>query len=86
MGLPTMQNGIWVSMIGTRKIQSADTNFLTAILKMFIGAACSRYKPELANTAMAKSNTRRQNWNAQCARNEKIIQTLQWAIQCAKLL
>src|SRR5438105_6384097 len=62
--LVNMQNGISESTIATRRIRRADTNFRTAISKMFIGADCLRQNPELANMAIPKSKTRRQNWNA----------------------
>src|SRR6266436_5327983 len=58
-----MQNGISGSTIATRRIRRADTSFRTAISKMFIAAGYSRQKPELANMAISKSKTRRQNWN-----------------------
>src|SRR5947207_13523790 len=58
-----MQNGISGSMIATQRIRRADTNFRTAISKMFIAAGCLRQKPELANMVTPKSKTRRRNWN-----------------------
>jgi hypothetical protein len=60
-----MQNGIWGLTIITRRIPSKDTSSPMAISKMFIGAGCSRRRPELANMATPKSKTRRRNWNRQ---------------------
>ena len=62
-GFGNMQNGISGSMIATRRIRRADTNFRTAISRMFIAAGCLRQKPELANMVTPKSKTRRRNWN-----------------------
>ena len=47
---PSMQNGILGLMIDIRKIQNADTNFLTGTSRVSIDAACLPRKREPTNT------------------------------------
>jgi len=49
-----MQNGILGSTIGTPRTQNEDTDFLTAISKIFIAVGCLLRRAERANINITK--------------------------------
>src|SRR6266702_2699141 len=61
MGSANTQNGISGSTIGTPRIRNEDTNFHTAISKMFIDAAWSLRRAGQANINITKLKMRLPN-------------------------